>query len=77
MNYKGTVKDGKIELENGIRLPDGTPVSVEVEETIQSSESEPKRTLYELFEGIIGKIDDLPEDFAENHDHYLHGTPKK
>jgi hypothetical protein len=22
-------------------------------------------------------IDDLPEDFSENHDHYIHGTPKR
>ncbi len=22
-------------------------------------------------------VDDLPEDLAENHDHYIHGTPKR
>lgn len=39
---------------------------------------EPTRpTLAERFKNIIGVVDDLPEDMAENHDHYLHGTPKR
>ena len=25
---------------------------------------------------LDGAIEDLPEDFAENHDYYIHGTPK-
>lgn len=26
---------------------------------------------------IAGTAADLPSDFAHNHDHYLHGTPKQ
>jgi hypothetical protein len=26
---------------------------------------------------IAGTAEGLPPDFAENHDHYLHGSPKK
>ena len=26
---------------------------------------------------IAGTAEGLPPDFAENHDHYLHGTPKQ
>jgi hypothetical protein len=26
---------------------------------------------------IAGRIDGLPADFARNHDHYLHGLPRK
>jgi hypothetical protein len=26
---------------------------------------------------LSGKIDGLPADLAEQHDHYLHGTPKR
>ena len=26
---------------------------------------------------IAGTAEGLPPDFAENHDHYLHGAPKK
>ena len=29
MTYRGLVKDGKVELDAGVRLPDGTPVMVE------------------------------------------------
>ena len=31
----------------------------------------------ERYAGLIGITDHLPEDMAENHDHYLHGHPKK
>jgi hypothetical protein len=26
---------------------------------------------------IAARIEGLPPDFAKNHDHYLHGVPKK
>ena len=26
---------------------------------------------------FVGVFDDLPEDFAAEHDHYIHGTPKR
>ena len=26
---------------------------------------------------FAGTVDDLPSDFAENHDHYIHGAPKR
>ena len=32
-----------------------------------------RKTLAERFKNIIGAVDDLPEDMAENHDKYLHG----
>ncbi len=31
----------------------------------------------ERYKEFIGMFDDLPADFARNHDHYTHGTPKK
>lgn len=34
-------------------------------------------TLAEIMAKYRGIATDLPEDLAENHDHYLHGTPKK
>ena len=33
--------------------------------------------IYERLKDFVGIADDLPEDLAENHDHYLHGRPKK
>ena len=34
-------------------------------------------TLYERLQPFIGVVNDLPPDMARNHDHYLHGVPKK
>jgi len=30
-----------------------------------------------LLMAVAGKASGLPSDLAENHDHYLHGTPKR
>ncbi|MCG3196441.1 MAG: hypothetical protein HUU16_11115 [Candidatus Omnitrophica bacterium] len=71
MVYKGHVHRGVVVLDEGISLPEGAEVQVEpvFPETVP--------TLAEQFRDIIGIIDDLPEDFAENHDHYIHGVPKR
>jgi hypothetical protein len=33
--------------------------------------------LADRLRNVIGSVPDLPEDLAENHDHYVHGTPKR
>ena len=70
MSYRGRVQNGVIVLEGPERLPEGTQVRVE------PVEDAPK-TLAERFGPFIGCLDDLPADLAEQHDHYIHGTPKK
>ena len=36
------------------------------------------RLLYEDLMALAGSAGpELPRDFADNHDHYIHGTPKK
>jgi hypothetical protein len=47
---------------------------VRVEE-VAPGENHPSWT--EVFEDLIGAADGLPEDLAENHDHYIHGAPKR
>ncbi len=71
MNYHGRVENGVVVLDNPIRLPEGTKVRVE------PIEEQARRTLAERFRNIIGVADDMPEDMAERHNHYIHGTPKK
>jgi hypothetical protein len=70
MTYRGTVKDGVIVLESGTRLTEGAVV--EVREVAGAQEP----TWAEKWKDFIGKCEGLPSDFAENHDHYIHGTPK-
>lgn len=82
MTYRGTVKGNIIVLDAQANLPDGTEVEIE----IVRSEGTPtsvtglvaeKGSFADTFREFIGCMDDLPEDFAENHDHYIHGTEKR
>jgi hypothetical protein len=70
MTIVGIVLNGAIVLENGQTLPDGTKVEV----VVPAGESKP--TLTGLLK-YAGCMPDLPADFAQQHDHYIHGTPKK
>ncbi len=60
-------------------LPKLTPdelrqVKARVEELVPA---EPSGPLWNLLGKWAGKADGLPADLAENHDHYLHGAPRK
>jgi hypothetical protein len=67
-----TVKDGKIVLPGGVDWPNGTVVRIE-----QVKQGNKPRNLRELLKAYEGIADDLPADMAENHNHYIHGHPKK
>jgi hypothetical protein len=36
-----------------------------------------EKSVWESLLEIAGTAEGLPEDYASQHDHYLHGTPKK
>lgn len=72
MTLEGHVENGKIVLDEPARLPEGSKVRVEV---LVSPPEKP--SLYDRLKPFVGILDDLPEDAALNHDHYLYGTPKK
>ena len=71
MTYRGHVKNGVVVLDDPVKLPDGAEVRVEV----LQAKSEP--TLADELRSVIGSVKGLPSDLARNHDHYLHGRPKK
>jgi hypothetical protein len=79
MTISGHVENGQIVLDEPVPLADGMKVRVELlpANSERPSEDEQMPTLYERHKSFIGIIDDLPSDFARNHDHYLHGQPKK
>ncbi len=77
MIYRGHVRNGTIVLEDDIALPEGTPVKIEPVELPDAANEPEVPTLYERFQNVIGKATGLPADLAEQHDHYIHGTPKK
>jgi hypothetical protein len=74
MVYRGQVKNGVIVLDEAVKLPEGARVTIE-ETPILHEETGP--TLAETLGEFIGMAKDLPPDFARNHDHYIHGAPKK
>ena len=78
MTYRGTVRSGVIVLDDPVDLPEGAAVEVIVAESIPLVDTD----------GIGAKLaalgrwaetlpTDLPTDLAANHDHYLHGRPKR
>ena len=72
MSVTGTVENGVVKLPAGVQLPDGT----EVEVTLLVATKEAEQFTDELVR-IASQTKNLPADLARNHDHYLHGLPKK
>lgn len=72
MTLEGTVVQGAIVLDQPGKLPEGARVTVTVHSTPEAGE-----TLSDLLMRYAGCMQDLPPDMAEQHDHYIHGTPKR
>lgn len=77
MTYHGQVKNGLVVFDEPLELADGTPVRVEVLSDVPESNTETIPTLAERLAPFIGQAKSLPVDAAENHDHYLYGTPRR
>jgi len=71
MTYRGHVKNGQITLDEPAQLPEGAEVQVAV---VEGAAAEP--TIWDKLRAIAGTVE-APEDWARNHDHYIHGTPKR
>jgi hypothetical protein len=78
MTYIGRIKGGSVVLDQPVRLPDGAAVEVSIVETKEpASDSDMRPTLRESLAALDGAAEGLPADLARNHDHYLHGLPKR
>ena len=85
MTYRGHVQKNRVVFDEPADLPDGTPVSVRplkrkparAAKPPRAAKPQSPRSLAERLSSVIGKATGLPSDFAQNHDHYLHGLPKK
>jgi hypothetical protein len=76
MFYRGKVKNGVVVFEQITGLPEGTEVRVEPYSRNEEATAEGP-SLAEQFANVIGAVPELPADMAEQHDHYLHGAPKR
>lgn len=81
MTFRGRVKNGVVVVDRPGRLPEGAEVVIEV-----AARAKPKKkvkrnaaglTVGERLMKFAGKAKGLPADLARNHDHYIHGTPRK
>jgi hypothetical protein len=70
MTLRGHIQNGTVVLDEPAALPDGSIVMVEPIE-----ESDEIISLRNMLMSFAGVVDGLPEDLAENHDHYIHGKP--
>lgn len=70
MSYKGKVENGQIKLPPDAVLPEGAAVSVDV--MVEAPIADFAAELLKL-----SRDRDWPTDMSLNHDHYIHGTPKK
>lgn len=72
MTFTATVENGKVVVPAEVSLPSGTKVRVETIEAWPGEEA-----LGQKLRALDGIATGLPKDLAENHDHYLHGKPKR
>jgi hypothetical protein len=74
MSYRGRVKEGVVVLEGGIRLAEGTEVEVL---PVAQTPAPPAGGLGQRLLKHAATVKGMPSDLARNHDHYIHGTPRK
>lgn len=82
MTCRGTVQGGVVILENGIALPDGTEVTISIPNQVEPYATEEKtpsvwKKMAHLARWAESQPCTLPNDLASNHDHHLHGLPKR
>ncbi len=70
-SYSGQVLNGVIVFDEGTPpWPEGTKVQIRPADMAVAL-----RDLTAGLRSLAGRAEGLPEDMAENHDHYLHGHP--
>jgi hypothetical protein len=81
MTYRGHIKNGQVVLDQRAQAPDGTPVTVDIVQPSDvgsgTSDASGAKSIWDALLEVAGTAEGLPPDFAEEHDHYIHGTPKR
>lgn len=75
MEIEGTIPKGTVVLDDAADIPDGTRVRVVVPDPPDPASA--ASPLGRVLLKYAGKAQGLPADMAAQHDHYLHGTPKR
>ena len=79
MTFIGKVSNGTVVLPPDAHLPDGAEVEVRPVETAEGKAALAGAVadLTDELVRLAQQTRDLPSDLAAQHDHYLHGQPKR
>lgn len=77
MEFTGVISNGTVLIDQPCSVPDGTRVIVRVEDAGEGNKATAPLTVGKRLLKHAGTVAGLPVDMAEQHDHYLHGTPKR
>ena len=79
MTYTGRVHNGVVIFDGEQKPADGTLVRIVViaSDNVPSKKIDDGRSIWEVLRELAGTVEGLPSDMADNHDHYIHGTPKR
>lgn len=76
MTFRGVIENGRLVLEDGARLADGTHVDVTVQKAAKRA-SRAKIGTDSLARLSRRSVSTGLSDLADEHDHYAYGTPKR
>jgi hypothetical protein len=79
MVYRGTIKSGVVILPADVTLPEGAEVFVSLADQPPGTTAGSGiwQKLTDLGRWAENLPTDMPPDMAANHNHYLHGLPKR
>ena len=71
MTYTGQIEAVRVVLDEPVKIPEGARVRIEVLSVPAGVDPGQPPSLAEQLAGVIGKAEQLPADWSENHDRYL------
>jgi hypothetical protein len=74
MSITAVVQNDTIKLP--VHVPDGTHVEIVLPQDSPSEEADEGGSFFDAFRELAGSVEG-PTDWAAEHDHYIHGTPKR
>jgi len=74
MSITAIVENNTIRLP--VPVPDGTQVEVVLPTDASPGEPESRGSFFDTMRDLVGSVEG-PADWAAEHDHYIHGTPKR
>jgi hypothetical protein len=79
MTFRGRVHNGVVVFETSPPFADRTVVEVAPasQPNDSGSRASAEPSWAEVLIDVIGKAEGLPSDMARNHNHYIHGSPKR